>query len=129
VEITVVAYGDPDYPFARVYLHDPGPEVIAPEYGGRWIILCVDAREVVAGVVSPEDVARAAWSAHPGIVMPITEQVKHDLYIAEMLASHREALEEEYGPSLERLRARFGPPATAYRTHRAFPGRADGRAY
>ncbi len=124
VEITVVAYGDPEYPFARVYLHDPGPEVVTPEYGGRWIILAVDAREIVAGVVFPEDVARAAWSAHPGIVMPITEQVKHDLYIAEMLSSHREALEAEYGPSLERLRARFGPPTTAYWPPRAFPGRA-----
>lgn len=125
VEVTVVAYGDPGYPFARVYLHDPGPEVITPEYGGRWIILSADAREIVAGVVFPEDVARAAWSAHPGIVMPITEQVKHDLYVAEMLASHREALEEEYGPSLERLRASFGPPTTAYRPPRALPGRAD----
>ncbi len=123
VQITVVAYGDPGYPFARVYLHDPGPEVITPEYGGRWIILCVDAREVVAGAVFPEDVARAAWSAHPGIVMPITEQVKHDLYVAEMLSSHRGVLEEEYGPSLELLRARFGPPTTAYRPPRSSPGR------
>ncbi len=123
-----MAYGDPEYPFARVYLHDPGPEVITPEYGGRWIILSVDAREVVAGAVFPEDVARAAWSAHPGIVMPITEQVKHDLYVAEMLASHREVLEEEYGPSLERLRARFGPPATAYPRSQAPSDRADDRA-
>ena len=129
VEITVVAYGDPEYPFARVYLHDPGPEVITPEYGGRWIILSVDAREIVAGAVFPEDVARAAWSAHPGIVMPITEQVKHDLYVAEMLASHRRVLEEEYGPSLERLRVKFGPPTTAHRvTPRAFSDQAEGRA-
>lgn len=128
VEVTVVAYGDPGYPFARVYLHDPGPEVITPEYGGRWIILSVDAREVVAGAVFPEDIARAAWSAHPGIVMPITEQVKHDLYVAEMLCSHREVLEEEYGPSLELLRAKFGPPATAYRRPRAPSDRADGQA-
>ncbi len=124
VKITVVAYGDPGYPFASVYLHDPGPEIITPEYGGRWIILSMDAREVVAGVVFPEEVARAAWSTHPGIVMPITEQVKHDLYVAEMLSSHRGVLEEEYGPSLELLRARFGPPTTAYRPPRSSPRRA-----
>ena len=127
VEVTVVAYGDPGYPFARVYLHDPGPEVITPEYGGRWIILSIDAREVVAGIVFPEDVARAAWSSHPGIVMPITEQVKHDLYVAEMLASDREALEERHGPSLERLREKFGPPTTAYRPPRPQAGNPDGR--
>jgi len=115
VEITVIAYGDPGYPFARVYLHEPGPEQIAREYGGRWIIVSVDAGEVVAGIVWPAEVAKAAWSSHPGIVMPITEQVKHDLYIAELLGSHREVLEEVYGPSLQRLREKFGPPTTAYR--------------
>ena len=31
VEVTAVAYDDPGYPFARVYLHDRGPEVITPE--------------------------------------------------------------------------------------------------
>lgn len=115
VEITVIAYGDPGYPFAKVYLHEPGPEQITREYGGRWVILSVDAGEIVAGIVWPEEVAKAAWSSHPGIVMPITEQVKHDLYIAELLVSHREVLENSYGPSLERLREKFGPPTTAYR--------------
>ena len=115
VEITVIAYGDPGYPFAKVYLHEPGPEQITREYGGRWIIASVDAGEIIAGIVSPEEVAKAAWSSHPAVVMPITEQVKHDLYIAELLGSHREVLEEAYGPSLERLRRKFGPPTTAYR--------------
>lgn len=115
VEITVIAYGDPGYPFANVYLHEPGPEKITREYGGRWIIVSVDAGEVVAGIVWPAEVAKAAWSSHPGIVMPITEQVKHDLYIAELLGSHRDVLEEAYGPSLEKLREKFGPPTTAYR--------------
>ena len=115
VEITVVAYGDPGYPFARVYLHEPGPEQITREYGGRWVIVSIDAGEIVAGIVSPEEVAKAAWSSHPGIVMPITEQIKHDLYIAELLVSHREVLEKAYGPSLEKLREKFGPPTTAYR--------------
>ena len=115
VKITVMAYGDPEYDFAQVYLHEPGPEQITREYGGRWIILSVDAGEIVAGIVSPGEVAKAAWSSHPGIVMPITEQVKHDLYIAELLGSHREVLEEAYGPSLKKLREKFGPPTTAYR--------------
>lgn len=119
VEITVIAYGDPDYPFARVYLHEPGPEQIAREYGGRWIIVSVDAGEVVAGIIWPAEVAKAAWSSHPGIVMPITEQVKHDLYIAELLDSHREVLEEAYGPSLEWLRKKFGSPTTSYLTSSA----------
>lgn len=128
VEITVIAYGNPGYPFAKVYLHEPGPEQITREYGGRWIIASVDAGEVIAGIVYPEDVARAAWSSHPGIVMPITEQVKHDLYIAELLGSHREVLEEAYGPSLKTLREKFGPPTTAYRPLTPLSTRASSTA-
>ncbi len=115
VQITVVAYGQPDVPFARVYVHEPGAEQITGEYGGRWIILSIDAKEIVAGIVSLGDRSRAAWSTHLGIVMPITEQIKHDLYLAELLLHHRDILEAEFGPSLERLRARFGPPPEAYR--------------
>ena len=115
VEVLVVAYGDPGYEaFATVYPHEPGPERIAREYGGRWIVLSADGGEVVTGSVFPADTSRAAWSSHPGLVVPITEQIKHDLYIAEMLAAHRGALEESFGPSLERLREKFGPPAADY---------------
>ena len=115
VEVLVVAYGDPGYKnFATVYPHEPGPEQIAREYGGRWIVLSADGGEVVTGSVYPAQTSRAAWSSHPGLVVPITEQIKHDLYIAEMLAAHREVLERTFGPSLERLREKFGPPAADY---------------
>lgn len=107
VEVTVVAYGEPEYPFARVYLHDLAEE-ITKQFGGRWIILSADAREIVAGIVSLGSESRAAWSSHPGMVVPITEQIRHDLYIAEMLLSHRDVLEESFGPSLVRLREKFG---------------------
>ncbi len=112
VEVTVVAYGEPDYSFARVYLHDLAEE-ITRQFGGRWIILSADAREIVAGIVSLGGESRAAWSSHPGMVVPITEQIRHDLYIAEMLLSHRDVLEESFGPSLVRLREKFGASSPA----------------
>lgn len=115
VQITVVAYGQPDLPFAQTYLHEPGAEEITAEYGGRWIILSIDGREIVTGIVSMGKQSRAAWSSHLGITMVITEQIKHDLYIAEMLNRHRAVLEASYGPSLRDLRKRFGPPTTIYR--------------
>lgn len=128
VEVVVVAYGDPGYPFATVYLHEPGPEQIAREYGGRWVVMSADGGEVITGSVFPGEVARAAWSSHPGMVVPITEQIKHDLYVAEMLAAHRGVLEETFGPSLERLREKFGPPAAAYlKAPRVSPRDAGGR--
>ncbi|NMB89043.1 MAG: TrmB family transcriptional regulator [Chloroflexi bacterium] len=128
VAIAVVAYGNPDFPFARVYSHEPGAEEITQEYGGRWMIVSIDGHEIVAGVVSMGKDSRAAWSSHLGIVMPITEQIKHDLYIAEMLLKHRDVLEASFGPALRDLRTRFGPPTSIYRPQpeRGSPGQSGG---
>lgn len=113
VDIVVVGYDDPQLPFATVYLHQPGAERVTAEHGGRWIILSADASEVVAGNVSMGERSRAAWTTHPGLVMPITQQIQHDVYIAELLAAHGDVLGASFGPGLERLRARFnGPPAS-----------------
>ena len=106
VEIIIVSYGDLDFPFAQIYPHDLSQE-ITDEYGGRWIILSVDDREVVAGIVSIADDSRAAWTMHPGLVMPITEVIIHDLYIMEILKEHRTLLEASFGPNLIGLRNRF----------------------
>lgn len=108
VRVVVVAYGEPKLPFAKVYLHEPGAERITQEYGGRWVIVSADDAEIVAGVVWPESRSRAAWSRHPALVMPITEQIKHDLYLAEILRTHRGPLEAAFGPSLVDLRTAFG---------------------
>lgn len=115
VSATIMMYGSMSIPFATVYRHEPGGEEITEDYGGRWIILSIDGIEIVTGIVSLQENSRAAWSRHPGIVMPITEQIKHDLYISEMLNDHREILEASYGPSLRNLRAKFGPPTSTYR--------------
>ncbi len=109
VDVVVIGYDDPELPFATVYLHQPGAERITAEHGGRWIILSADATEIVAGNVSMGDRSRAAWTTHPGLVMPITQQIQHDVYIAELLAAHGAVLEASFGPGLERLRSRFDP--------------------
>ena len=100
VIITIVAYCHPILPFARVYPHEPGEDEITPEYGGRWIVLSIDGQEIVTGIVSLGKESRAAWSSHLGIVMPITEQIKHVLYIAEMLNAHRQILVASFGSVL-----------------------------
>jgi sugar-specific transcriptional regulator TrmB len=115
VVISIMAYGHPDLPFAQIYSHEPGAKEISEEYGGRWVIISIDGQEIVAGIVSMGKDSRAAWSSHLGIVMPITEQIKHDLYISVMLNKHRDILEASFGPALRDLRAQFGPSATVYR--------------
>lgn len=106
VAVTVVAYGEIVSDFANVYLHDMSGE-ITEEYGGRWIVLSADDSEIVAGIVSLGKDSRAAWTMHPGLVMPITEVIIHDLYIAEIMKKYREQLEESFGKDLTDLRRKF----------------------
>lgn len=114
VEVCVVAYGDPGYPFARVYHHDLVDEVTCG-LGARWIVLSLDLREVVTGVLSMGAQSRAAWTSHPGLVVPTTELVKHDIYVQEMLDAHRDTLEASFGPGLTALRGRFERVASVVR--------------
>jgi len=115
IDIIVVAYGDPDYPFAQVYPH-PSTDEVTKGLGGRWLVISVDYREVVAGIVSTGTLSRAAWTSHPGLAVPITELIIHDLYKLEMLSAHREALEASFGPGLTKLREKFGHVSQAPET-------------
>jgi HTH-type transcriptional regulator, sugar sensing transcriptional regulator len=110
VEIIVVAYGEVGYPFAKVYPH-PSTDEVTKGLGGRWLVLSVDDREVIAGIVSSAERSRAALTTHPGLVVPVTELVKHDLYKLEMLAAHGDILEEEFGRGLSKLREMFSGSA------------------
>lgn len=106
VNVTIIAYGEIIADYANVYLHDMSNEITS-EYGGRWIVFSADDEQVVAGTVSMEDESRAAWTMHQGLVMPITEVVIHDLYIAEILKAHRDILEDTFGKDLIELRKKF----------------------
>lgn len=106
VDVTIIAYGEIDSDFARIYIHYMG-EGITEEYGGRWIVMSTDDTEVVAGIVSLEKDSRAAWTRHVGLVMPITEVIIHDLYLMEIMQKHRGILEESFGENLVNLRRKF----------------------
>jgi len=106
VHVTIIAYGEILSDFAHVYLHYMGHD-ITEEYGGRWIVFSGDDSEVVAGIVSLGKDSRAAWTMHVGLVMPITEVMIHDLYLMEIMAKHKELLEESFGKNLVQLRRKF----------------------
>lgn len=106
VKIQIIAYGGIEADYAEVYLHDMS-EAITDEYGGRWIVFSADDSQVIAGTVSLDERNQAAWTMHPGLVMPITEVIIHDLYIAEIMKAHRDVLEASFGRDLRRLREKF----------------------
>jgi len=109
VLIQAVVYGDVDFSFAEIYQHDSSEE-ITEDYGGRWLIVSSDNREIVAGIVSLQQNSRAAWTLHPGLVMPITEVIIHDLYLMEILKEFRPLLENKFGVNLKQLRDKFSLP-------------------
>ncbi|GGN94633.1 TrmB family transcriptional regulator [Saccharibacillus kuerlensis] len=113
LDVLLVVYGELDFDFAQVYPHDSSEE-ITQEYGGRWIVVSADDREVVAGIVSLGADSRAAWTMHPGLVIPITEVIVHDLYIYELMQAHRETLEATFGPNLIELRKRYNAGPNGY---------------
>ncbi len=106
VKIYIVSYGYLDYDFANVYQHDDS-EQITEDFDGRWLIFSMDDREIVAGIVSLGEESRAAWTSHPGLVIPITEVIIHDLYVKEIMNEFRFELEEKFGPNLINLRNKF----------------------
>ncbi len=118
VEVLVVAYGAVAWDFATVYPHDLDQEITA-EYGGRWLVFSVDDREIVAGIVSLGEDSRAAWTTHPGLIMPITEVIIHDLYIMEIMRAFRPELEARFGRDLIDLRRRFIIASLGKRYHGA----------
>ncbi|PFM48159.1 hypothetical protein COJ45_10890 [Bacillus cereus] len=106
IEILMVSYGDIYLDFVQNFPHEASGE-ITEEFGGRWLVVSIDDREVVAGITSMGDESLAAWTRHPSLVMPITGVIKHDLYLHEILKQHRSILEESFGPNLIELRKRF----------------------
>lgn len=106
VRVIAVAYGQVDYPFAEVRLH-PSTDEVTAGLGGRWLVVSADDEEIVAGNVSGTAPSRAAWTRHPGLAVPVTEQIIHDLYMIEMLDAHADVLEATFGPGLARLRQRY----------------------
>ncbi|HWR38797.1 MAG TPA: TrmB family transcriptional regulator [Patescibacteria group bacterium] len=106
VSVTIISYGHLTADFATVYYHDMSQE-ITDEYGGRWLVFSADDQEVVAGVLSLKQDSRAAWTMHPGLVMPITEVMIHDLYILEIMNEFRATLEAKFGKNLIDLRHKF----------------------
>lgn len=105
VKITIVAYGNLKLDFADVHIHYP---LEKNESNGRWFMFSADSKEALAGVVSlMEKECRAAWSYHPGLVVPITQMIIHDLYLLEILKEYRDILEQSFGKDLINLREKF----------------------
>lgn len=110
VEVVVIAYGDLELDFARVFRSKRSEEV-TEAMGGRWVVFSADNKEVLTGICSLGAQSRAAWTSHPCLVMPITEFILHDLYLMEIIAKLGPELANTFGANLDGLHNKFLLPA------------------
>ncbi|CAK7007693.1 MAG: hypothetical protein DELT_00311 [Desulfovibrio sp.] len=106
VDVVVIAYGELELGFGRVFRSKRSEEV-SEAYGGRWIVFSADNREVVTGICSLGAQSRAAWTSHPCLVMPITEFILHDLYLMEIIDKLGPELAKTFGADLAGLHGKF----------------------
>jgi len=83
VQVQIATYGNADSPFTEIFPH-ASSNGITEYYGEHGLIVNADGRKILAGILSPETGSRAASTMPPGLVIPITEVIAHNLYITEL---------------------------------------------
>jgi sugar-specific transcriptional regulator TrmB len=85
--VQVVAYstGELDLPGGRV-IATPVPAEVHERVEGLWLILVVDAAEVLVGELLTENQARASWTGSPLFVFITEHHLRTDLYLPRILS-------------------------------------------
>ncbi len=99
----------------KLHLHETGAEEMrtnSEDVGSFSLILRKSAeRDRFLGQREYRGLVFTCWACHAYH----NEEIKHDLYIIELLRTHRNILETSFGPVLRDLRKQFGPSARVYR--------------
>lgn len=104
VSIKIVGYDNVRLDFATVYQHGLGQK-IEKELGGRWLIMAVDNKQGLAGIVSDkEQIPQVVFTRHPGIVLIMKEVVVHDIYLLEVERHLGKQMKEVFGDNMIKLR-------------------------
>ena len=96
-----------DIPLKHYYKHGFEEEKIK-DFGGRWITLVSDSREVVFGQIQNKKNAEVVWTESAPLVFMAKEYVKHDAYFYRALNVSRPTMESVFGDDLVKIRDIFG---------------------
>ena len=85
VQVVVYSTGELDLPGGRV-IANPVPGEVHERVEGLWLVLVVDAKEVLVGELLTENRARASWTGSPLFVFIAEHHLRTDLYLPRVLA-------------------------------------------
>ena len=98
VQVVVYSTQALDLPGGRV-VATPVPEEVHERVEGLWLVLVIDAEEVLIGELLTENQARASWTGSPLFVFVAEHHLRTDLYLPRVLAllgdQAREIIQEE----------------------------------
>lgn len=85
VRAVIYSTGELELPGARV-IANPMPDEVQERVGGLWLVLVVDAEEVLVGELLTENRARASWTGSPLFVFIAEHHLRTDLYLPRVLS-------------------------------------------
>jgi sugar-specific transcriptional regulator TrmB len=85
VRVVVYSTGELDLPGGRV-IANPMPEEVQERVEGLWLVLVVDAEEVLVAELLTENRARASWTGSPLFVLIAEHHLRTDLYLPRVLS-------------------------------------------
>lgn len=85
VQVVVYSTGELALPGGRV-IANPVPDEVQERVEGLWLVLVVDAAEVLVGELLTENRARASWTGSPLFVFIAEHHLRTDLYLPRVLS-------------------------------------------
>jgi sugar-specific transcriptional regulator TrmB len=85
VRVVVYSTGELELPGGRV-IANPVPDEVHGRVEGLWLVLVIDAEEVLVGELLTENRARASWTGSPLFVFIAEHHLRTDLYLPRVLS-------------------------------------------
>jgi sugar-specific transcriptional regulator TrmB len=85
VQVVIYSTGELELPGGRV-IANPMPDKVHGRVEGLWLVLVIDAEEVLVGELLTENRARASWTGSPLFVFIAEHHLRTDLYLPRVLS-------------------------------------------
>jgi len=106
VQIAIVHFGQTNYQLGTIYIH-PIEDTLAAERGGRILTAVADQSIAINATIPGHEPASGAWSRNASFVLLAEDYIKHDIYLAKIVADFGPELANSYGERFTRLRDIF----------------------
>ncbi|NGM89091.1 TrmB family transcriptional regulator [Parapusillimonas sp. SGNA-6] len=114
VKVLIILFGADTKPFelgrnCKAYLHEGNGIRVGISH--RLIVLTRDYKEALVAEVGPD--AYGSYTKSKPIVTLADSLLRHEIYFAEIFSRFGDAIQEEFGPALVKLRDNYLPPDQA----------------